>query len=256
MVSTATYRFTQPSIGNYCTIAPDVQIGDNVTIGNNVTIYPRVTLGDNVRIMDNAVIGRLSHLTPIVTRRGVPPDYEPLTIGAGSVIGCGCVLYTGSTIGENVLLADQVNIREGCTIGDFVQFGRQVTVNYDVTIGARTRIMDLTHITGQVSIGASVFIGMLVSISHDNDIYLRRLGINTHSEQLAAPRIEDYAVIAHGVCINPGVTIGRGAMAATGAVIIRDLPDFQIWAGVPAKYLRDIPTEWREAVYEHVGVFA
>ncbi|MCF8140895.1 MAG: hypothetical protein K9J75_07320 [Cyanobium usitatum Tobar12.5m-G36] len=41
------------------------------------------------------------------------------------------------------------------------------------------------------------------------------------------------------VTILPGVTIGDGAIVGAGAVVTKNIPPYQIWAGVPAKKLRD-----------------
>jgi phosphonate metabolism protein (transferase hexapeptide repeat family) len=44
--------------------------------------------------------------------------------------------------------------------------------------------------------------------------------------------------IGHGAIIKPGVRIGHGAIVAAGAVVTRDVPDYAIVAGIPAKFLR------------------
>jgi maltose O-acetyltransferase len=49
--------------------------------------------------------------------------------------------------------------------------------------------------------------------------------------------IGDYAWIGHRSIIMPGVTIGRGAVIAAGAVVTRDVPTMAIVAGVPAKVI-------------------
>ncbi len=49
--------------------------------------------------------------------------------------------------------------------------------------------------------------------------------------------IGDYVFIGPRVIIQPGVTIGEGAVVAAGAVVTKDIPDFEIWGGVPAKFI-------------------
>jgi acetyltransferase-like isoleucine patch superfamily enzyme len=46
------------------------------------------------------------------------------------------------------------------------------------------------------------------------------------------------ATISIGATIMPGVTVGRGAIVAAGAVVTKDVPDWSIVAGVPAKVIR------------------
>ena len=47
------------------------------------------------------------------------------------------------------------------------------------------------------------------------------------------------AWLGHGVIVMRGVTIGNGAIIATGAVVTKDVPGYEVWAGIPAKKLRD-----------------
>ena len=47
--------------------------------------------------------------------------------------------------------------------------------------------------------------------------------------------IKDYAWLASRCTILPGVTIGKGAVVATGAIVTKNVPDYTIVAGVPAK---------------------
>jgi acetyltransferase-like isoleucine patch superfamily enzyme len=51
-------------------------------------------------------------------------------------------------------------------------------------------------------------------------------------------RIGDWADIGTNATILPGVTIGKGSIIGAGAVVVEDVPDFAVVAGVPAKLLR------------------
>jgi acetyltransferase-like isoleucine patch superfamily enzyme len=51
---------------------------------------------------------------------------------------------------------------------------------------------------------------------------------------------------AHSIVLK-GVTIGEGAIIAAGSVVTRDVPAFEIWGGVPAKKLRDLPRQADQA---------
>ena len=235
------------TIGNHATIADDVQLGNYVTIGNNVTIYPNVIIEDGCRILDNAVIGRLTYRTKAVAREA-PETYQPLYIGADSVIGCNVVLYTGVTMGQRTLLADGVSIREECVLHDDVLLGRYVTLNYNAVIGQRTRIMDYTHITGNAVVGEDCFISITVSTTNDNEVYLRRFGLHETTEDVKGPTIGHYVVMGAAVQVNPNVRIGDGAMIGTGALVTRDIPAWSLALGMPARVVKLIPAEWRTKI--------
>jgi len=56
--------------------------------------------------------------------------------------------------------------------------------------------------------------------------------------------IKDDAWIGAGAIILPNVTIGRGAIVGAGAVVTKDVPDFTVVAGVPAKVIKKLDVEW------------
>jgi maltose O-acetyltransferase len=52
--------------------------------------------------------------------------------------------------------------------------------------------------------------------------------------------IEDHVWISYNVCILKGVTIGKGAIIGAGSVVTKDVPPFTVYAGNPAKFIRNI----------------
>lgn len=84
-----------------------------------------------------------------------------------------------------------------------------------------------------LKIGKSVVIAyeaIIWTLHHDyNDVNFKTIG--------APVVIEDYAWICSRTIILPGVTIGKGAVVASGAVVTKDVPPYAIVGGVPAKII-------------------
>lgn len=84
-----------------------------------------------------------------------------------------------------------------------------------------------------LKIGKSVVIAyeaIIWTLHHDyNDVNFKTIG--------APVVIEDYAWICSRTIILPGVTIGKGAVVAAGAVVANDVPPYAIVGGVPAKII-------------------
>jgi maltose O-acetyltransferase len=123
---------------------------------------------------------------------------------------------------------------EPCALGHGVYFG-----GFDVRIGAGSGINMGTVLDnlGPIRIGRMVSIGhqaMLLTSSHEHGV-----------EEIAAGRavglpivIEDGAWIGARAIILPGVTVGAGATVAAGAVVTKDCLPGGIYAGVPARLVR------------------
>lgn len=92
----------------------------------------------------------------------------------------------------------------------------------------------ILHLHQPITIGQRVVVNDGVTIltaSHDVD--------STTFEATSAPvMIEDYAWIATGACIMPGVTIGRGAVVGAFAVVTRSVDPFAVVAGNPARVVK------------------
>lgn len=117
-------------------------------------------------------------------------------------------------------------------IGKNVSVGRNAEIGNNVAIGEGTRIGHGTFIPEGVTIEGMAFIGPGVIFS--NDMYPPS---PTKGWQQTFVGWE--AAIGAGCVIRPGVRIGRNSLIGCGSVVTKDVPVNEIWAGNPAKKLRD-----------------
>ena len=115
----------------------------------------------------------------------------------------------------------------GVTIGDMVHIGPLVTID-DV-------YPNFVIIEDRVSLAGQNFI-----LTHNKPLMYHK---NISKAFLAPVRINKDAWIGIGAIILPGITIGEGAIVASGAVVTKDVPPNVMVGGVPAKIIREFEME-------------
>lgn len=213
-------------------------IGSNVEIRDYAVIYKYAKLKNNVIIGEHSVIGRSA--TPTSVMKKELSKIKETIIHEGVSICSNVIIYEDVIIGKGSLVGDNSSIMPNVRIGEEVLISRGVTVNTEVTIGNNTRIMDNSHITGRVSIGKNVFISVGVSMANDN-----LFGKNGYDDNVIGATIEDYVSVGVGSIILPGVKIGKGSIIAAGSVVKKDVPEYVVVAGNPAKIVSKVPTSMR-----------
>ena len=132
---------------------------------------------------------------------------------------------------------DLVNLY-GCTIGAGSRIGTFVEIQRGAHVGRNCKISSHSFICEGVTIEDGVFVGHGVMFT--NDMYPRAVnadgGLQCDADwQLLTTRVKRRASIGSNATILPGITIGEGAQIGAGAVVVKDVPDFAIVAGVPAR---------------------
>ena len=189
-------------------VDPDsTYIDTDIEIGRDTTIHPQVIIEGRSRIGSNCEIHSWSHLTNV-------------EIGDNCTVNNSCVivdskLTANNKVGPFAHLRMHAVLDEEAVVGNFVELKK-------TKLGKKSKSMHLTYL-GDATIGERVNIGAAtVTCNYD--------GKNKHQTI-----IEDDVKIGSDTMLVAPVRVGRGAMSAAGSVIIEDVPEDTLVAGVPAK---------------------
>jgi len=200
-------------------------------------VHEGTVLGEGVRVLEHAVVGKQPSLGARSTAKREP--LPPTTIGDGTVISTGAIVFAGSSLGANCIVGDQACIRERVTIGDDVVVGRGSLVENDTTIGALTKIQADAYITAYSTLEDNVFIAPCVVTTNDN--FMGRT--ERRHELIAGPTIRRGARVGGGAVICPGIEIGEEAFVGAGAVVTKDVPARMLVVGNPARVIREVAAD-------------
>lgn len=146
-------------------------------------------------------------------------------------------------IGEHVIIEKGVEVYnpQNIKLGNNIYIGHKTVLKSyhfkEMEIGDNTRIGRecLFHSAGGIKIGKSVGIGHRVSIltsQHRSEFI--EIPLLFSPLEFKPVEIEEGSEIGIGAIILPGVKIGKGSIVHAGAVVGVNVPEFEIWGGVPA----------------------
>ena len=136
----------------------------------------------------------------------------------------------GVVIGDNLDTGYNVVLREGCRIGNNVKIWSNTVIDARAQIEDNARIHCNCYIAQGCVVGNDVFIGPGTQLFND------KYPVRTDPGQWEPAVIGDGAIINGGVTILPGVRIGERAVIGAGSVVTKNVPDEEVWWGVPAKH--------------------
>jgi acetyltransferase-like isoleucine patch superfamily enzyme len=197
-------------------------------------VYDGTVLGEGVRVLENAVVGKQPSLGASSTAKRDP--LPPTTVGDGTVISTGAIVFAGSSIGAGCIVGDQSCIRERVTMADNCILGRGSLIENDTTVGAGTRIQAEAYITAYSTLEEDVFIAPCVVTTNDN--FMGRT--ERRKSLMKGPTIRRGARVGGGAILLPGIEVGEEAFIGAGAVVTKDVPPRKLVVGSPAKVLRDV----------------
>jgi acetyltransferase-like isoleucine patch superfamily enzyme len=208
-------------------ISKKATIGKNVKIGDNSVILDNVIIGDNTVICNNCIIGE-----PLSDYYENAEYENPATIiGKDSLIRSHTIIYSGSTIGNNFTTGHRVTIREHMKIGDHCRIGTLSDIQGFSEIGDYCSLHSNVHIGQKSKIGNFVFIYPYVVFTNDP---------TPPSNVCVGPTVGDYSQVAVFSVLLPGVKIGSNCLIGAGSIVGKDVADYQLVLGSPAKPVKDI----------------
>ena len=214
--------------------------GQNVVIHETALIYPNVVLHDNVFIGPYCIIGE-----PTASYYKDPEHhvFKTTEIGTNSVIRSNSIIYEDVHIGENFQTGHHVTIRENSYIGN------------NCSVGTLSDIQDRVKIGNFVRLHSNVFLGQLTTIQDYAWLFPNVVVTNDKYpplDNLKGCNIGEYAIICAGSILLPGVHVGNNALVAARAVVSKDVKDYSVVIGMPAKekgLITDIRDEYNKPVY-------
>jgi UDP-3-O-[3-hydroxymyristoyl] glucosamine N-acyltransferase len=198
---------------NVVGISEHAVVSEKAMIGSNCYIGDHVVIGDNCRIGDNTII------------------YDRVSL-QNCNIGDNCVIQPGVTIGADGFAFERR------PSGELVRFPhiRGVKIGNNVEICANTNIA-----RGSLSdtvIGDGTKIDAMVQIAH-NVVIGKSCEITTGTIIGGSTKIGDMSWTGLNSTLKDNIKIGSNVLVAAGAVVIHDVQDQDVVAGVPAKSIKD-----------------
>lgn len=135
----------------------------------------------------------------------------------------GARVEPGAIIRQGALLADGCVVMMGAVINIGAQVGEGSMIDMNAVLGARAVIGRNVHV------GANAVIAGVLEPPSDNPV-----------------RLEDHVMIGAGAVILEGVHVKSGAVVAAGAVVIHDVPEGCVVAGVPARIIKKSDDQTRQ----------
>lgn len=211
-----------------CIVEPNVIIGDNCYIDSNSIIRSGTTIGSDSFIGANCIIGE--YMMDFCLDRK-PHDHR-LSIGKGALLRSGTIIYTGSEIGEHFQAGHRVTIREKSSIGSYCSIGTLSDIQGNCKIGDYVRMHSNVHI-GQLSVVDNyVWIFPYVVLTNDPTP-------PSEDDGFKGVHIHKFALVSTGSVLLPGVSVGRDALVGASANVTKDVADYALVVGNPAKQIKD-----------------
>ena len=202
--------------------------------GIGVHISPFAKIGKNVKIGDNTIICNDCVMgEPLNAYYFGDDSYEnPETIiGTDSLIRSHTIIYAGNKMGDHFQTGHCVTVRENTEFGSDCSLGTLYDIQAHSVFGDYCCLHSNVHIGMHSKLGNYVFVYPYVVFTKDP---------TPPSDICVGLTLGDFTQISTGSVLLSGVKIGKHCLVGACSSVTKDVPDYQLVVGVPAKVLKDV----------------
>lgn len=223
-------------------LSGDVRTGKGAFIDSNAVVNGPVRIGKGTYIGPNCVVGfpALNEVKDLMLS-GKIKARKMTVVGENCVLRSGSALYSDVAVSDDVSFGHNVLVREKVTIGARSKIGTNVVIDGSTSIGSGVSIQTGVYVCTYSKIEDGVFLGPCCVFTNDKYVTQKRF-------ELVGPTVKKGASVGANALLFPGVTIGEGAVVGAQAMVNSDVPPRTIFAGLPARKLKEVPGDWRSSL--------
>lgn len=156
----------------------------------------------------------------------------------------------GCEIGEGVTIWHFSHIMPDCVIGEGCNIGQNVVISPQVTLGKNVKVQNNVSIYTGVHCEDDVFLGPSMVFTN---VINPRSAVNRKAEY-AVTRVKRGASIGANATIVCGNDIGKYAFIGAGAVVTKEIPDYALFVGNPARQIGWVSEYGHTLVFDEEGI--
>lgn len=201
-------------------------------------VYGKSKIGKGTYLGESVVIGHPGKDDKETLLSGKFERLEGATIGENCVIRDFTIIYNKAMFGSNSQTGHYALVRENTTIGEGTLIGTHTVVENLVKIGNRCSIQTAVYIPTNMTIEDDVFVGPRVCFT--NDKYMGRT-----KDPMIGAYVSKGCRIGANSTILPGVKLGKECVVGSGSIVTKDVEEYAIVVGNPARKIGVVPKEHR-----------